>query len=125
MVLSFSLIFANFGWQCAARALLLVCDFVGAEATVMHVLPQLKQLFDGLAFAGKLEGGSKNGRSYQKTSLGSVSQGSQPQKPDESTQNSTVQDKSIQSLISAVRSGGNNALTLNEGQKGEGDIALV
>ncbi|BBN00900.1 WD repeat-containing protein 81 [Marchantia polymorpha subsp. ruderalis] len=111
--------------QCAARALLLVCDFVGAEATVMHVLPQLKQLFDGLAFAGKLEGGSKNGRSYQKTSLGSVSQGSQPQKPDESTQNSTVQDKSIQSLISAVRSGGNNALTLNEGQKGEGDIALV
>ncbi|KAL2641267.1 hypothetical protein R1flu_008854 [Riccia fluitans] len=107
--------------QCAAKALLLVCDYIGAEATVSHVVPQLKQLFDGLAFAGKLEGGPENGKSSLRSSTGLTGL----EKPSETARTSRVQDKPIQSLISGVRSGGNFPLSLKESTKAEEDIVLV
>ncbi|KAL3677663.1 hypothetical protein R1sor_020619 [Riccia sorocarpa] len=111
--------------QCAAKALLLVCDYIGGEATVSHVLPQLKQLFDGLAFAGKLEGRLENGKSPLKSNTGQVSQDSQLETPSEILQSSGIQDKPIQFLISGVRSGGNSPLSLKEGANAEEDIVLV
>ncbi|KAJ7561165.1 hypothetical protein O6H91_03G016900 [Diphasiastrum complanatum] len=44
--------------ECAAKAVLALCTYVGPDATSTFVLPQLKQLFDEVAFAGALEVGN-------------------------------------------------------------------
>jgi WD repeat-containing protein 81 len=44
--------------QVAATTLMAVCQQIGPDLTALHVLPQLKELFDELAFSQEIAEGS-------------------------------------------------------------------
>lgn len=49
-------VFPLFG-QVAATTLMAVCQRIGPDLTALHVLPQLKELFDELAFSREISQG--------------------------------------------------------------------
>ncbi|CAM6117206.1 unnamed protein product [Calypogeia fissa] len=110
--------------QCAAKALLLLCDYVGAEAAVSCVLPQLKQLFDGLVFAGKLESSLENGKASSRSKTKSI-QGSPLLGNQENLECSSSEDRPQLFLTSGARSGGSSVAAMTQGPKVEDHILLV
>jgi WD repeat-containing protein 81 len=51
--------------QVAATTLMAVCQRIGPDLTALHVLPQLKELFDELAFSQEIAEGSPLVRSVK------------------------------------------------------------
>ncbi|XP_030949259.1 protein GFS12-like [Quercus lobata] len=51
--------------QVAATTLMAVCQRIGSDLTALHVLPQLKELFDEIAFSQEVIGGSPLNRSVK------------------------------------------------------------
>lgn len=101
-----------------------MCDYVGKEAAVSCVLPQLKQLFDGLVFAGKLERSLENGKALS-TSKTKRNHGSSLPGNEENVESSSSEDKPQLFLTSGTRSGGSSLAALTEGSKVEDHILLV
>lgn len=56
--------------QVAATSLFAICQRIGQDLTVVHILPKLKELFDELAFSQEVAKGSATvGRSLKVTKL--------------------------------------------------------